>query len=202
ERSACAYARAIAESVGSENVLFVITDRADVTCRSWLPADIRVVNLLETCETLTGEERCIVLLNLLSACRPTAVIGFNSLTFWNMVDCHAPIWRNELPSRFVGYLGGYETFTRMNDWGFVDGAMRRVASMFDLFISENQRMRDTMIEQYADVPGIRQKVFCCFKSLTPELSTDLALPAVAAAPSEQAGAPPVPAKAKVLWAAR
>jgi glycosyltransferase involved in cell wall biosynthesis/GT2 family glycosyltransferase len=184
ERSACSYVRAIAERVGLDNILVLITDQADMTCLDWLPPNTRIVNLLQIERSLTVEERSILFLDLLSTARPETVI-----------DCHVNLWRTELSTRFVGYLGGYETFTVMNDWGFNHGPINRLAQHFDLFITENNRLRDTMIEMYQHLPSIDKKVVSCYKSLTGDLHS--LLQSVGSA-GQDISPPPH----KVLWASR
>ena len=174
-RCACSFVSAIAHKVGLKNVLFLVTDEAGMTCADWLPEETRIVNLLELEVSLSAEDRAILFLELLFRARPSVAMGFNSFTFWNAIDCYVDDCKKGLSMTLVGYLGGYEDYVEKNAWGFNDGPISRLVSHIDLFVTDNDRLRDTMIDLYRNVPSIDAKVVTCYKSLTENLLRDLSL---------------------------
>lgn len=172
-RCACQFFTAIAQCVGLDNVVFLIADELDVTCEDWLPAGARIINLPQLDKSLTCEDRALLLLELADRVRPKIVMGFNSYTFWKTLDWHIDACLRELPTKFVGYLGGYEDYVEMNGWGFNDGPVNTLTPRLPLIVTDNDRLRDTMLQRHKGVPSIETKVVTCYKSLTVELMQSL-----------------------------
>ncbi len=172
-RCACSFAAAIARNVGLRNVLFLVTDYAPVTCAGWLPSGGRIVNLLELEPTLSREDRGKLLFEVLSSVKPKIAMNFNSTIFWKAIDEYFEKGGEKLPTKLVAYLGGYEDYVDLNCHGFDDGPIKRLIDHLDLFVSDNERLRFTMIERNRGAAGIETKVVTCYKSLTDDLLSAL-----------------------------
>ncbi len=192
-RCACHFFTAIAHRAGLDNVVFLVADELEVTCADWLPPGARIINLLELDNNLSSEDRSLLLLDLVNRARPNAVLGFNSFTFWKTLDWHIDVCLRELPTKFVGYLGGYEDYVEMNGWGFNNGPVNTLTPLLPLIVTDNERLRNTLLERHSAVPFIEQKIICCYKSLTEELMQSL---------TQGARNPPSLEPAKILWASR
>lgn len=215
-RCACSFAKAIADNVGLKNVLFLVTDEAEMTCSDWLPDGTRIVNLPQLEPSLSEEDRAILFLELLVRGRPVIAMGFNSCTFWTAIDGYVDVCKRELSTRLVGYLGGYEDYVEMNGWGFNDGPINRLVSDIALFVTDNDRLRNIMIDRHRNVPSIEAKVVTCYKSLTDDLLLSLSLQScfgqdastAAGDASPNVSTPdcrlhrPGPRPRKILWASR
>jgi glycosyltransferase involved in cell wall biosynthesis len=173
ERSACSYIKAIAANVGIQNVLVVVTDASAMTCAEWLPSGTRLINITDAAESLCMEERAILLLELLSKLQPAVIAVVHSYLFWTALDCHTEIFRSEISSQLTVYFGGYENYVNLNEWGFNDGFLSRLANFVDLFVTDTERLREKIIEQYSAINNIASKTICCYKSLTEDLHRSL-----------------------------
>ncbi|MFN8655284.1 MAG: glycosyltransferase [Candidatus Obscuribacterales bacterium] len=195
ERSACSLVTALQEQCGRDNVVMLLTDRNEVTCRDWLPVGTRFINFFAVEESLTADERSVLLLEILKRCRPKTAIAVISAIFWTTLDCHREIWQAEISSKVASYLGGYEGFVHDNQYGFQSGFIARCVSSVDLFLPDNQRLRDAMVERFAHIPDIENRVRTCYFPLTRELHALLS----DSRPVPATVAPPQPV---VLWASR
>jgi glycosyltransferase involved in cell wall biosynthesis len=193
ERSACSFVKALAQRIGLDSILVLITDGSEVTCADWLPSGTRVVNLLAIEPSLSLEERAIIFLDVLKHTRSEQCIGIISQTFWNALDCHVEICRRELSSKFTGYLGGYDCFVKDNAWGFNNGPISRLIEFIDLIVTDNGTLAETMITQYRHVPEIGSKVVTCYNAIAEDLRSRLSNTYSRAQSTE---------RKKVLWASR
>lgn len=172
-RCACQFFSAIAQRVGLDNAVFLIADELDVTCEDWLPSGSRIINLPHLDKNLSFEDRSLLLLELAARVHPKIVMGFNSYTFWKTLDWHIDACLRELATKFVGYLGGYEDYVEMNGWGFNDGPVNTLTPRLPLIVTDNDRLRNIMLQRHKSVPSIETKVVTCYKSLTVELMQSL-----------------------------
>lgn len=192
ERCVANFAEGIAQRVGPENLVILVTDFQSITCGDWLPRDVRIVNLLQVDPGLSEEQRGLLFLDLLMIRQPAFALGMNAATFWNSLDGHAGMWKGKLKTKLVGYLGHYEPFVNENDYGFIEGPLSRLIDDIHLFITDNIRLRDAMLEHHKDKQNLHSKVTVCYKSLAERLHESL---------SAKAASTPRTFK-KILWASR
>lgn len=192
ERCVANFAAGIAQRVTPENLVILVTDFQSITCGDWLPRDVRIVNILDIDPELTEEQRGLLFLDLLMIRQPAFVLGMNAATFWNALDEHVGTWKGKLKTKLVGYLGHYEPFVNENDYGFIEGPLSRLIDDVHLFITDNIRLRDTMLELHKDKPNLNSKVTVCYKSLAEGLHNSLS----AKAASRQGNFK------RILWASR
>ncbi len=192
ERCVANFAAAIAQRVGADNVVILVTDFRSITCGDWLPDGVRIANILQIDHDLTEEQRGLLFLDLLMIRQPAFALGMNAATFWSVLDTHMSSWVGKLETKLVGYLGHYEPFVNDNDYGFNDGPMSRLIDRMHLFIVDNIRLRDAMLERHSDRTDLHLKVVVCYKSLTESLHKSL---------SEKSASINT-ANKKIVWASR
>lgn len=172
ERSAISYYRAIANKIGGQKVLLIVTDSAAIACDDWLQPDTKLFNLAD--QNLSPEEKSILLFELIRLSQAVAVIAFNSKLFWNSADTNLGNFRSELRCKLISYLGSFENYIQRNEWGFNEGPFSRSFENLDLVLTDSQRMQDFLrYDRYKDIANIKNKVIHCKKSLMPELADKL-----------------------------
>ncbi|WP_426124440.1 methyltransferase domain-containing protein [Pararhizobium sp. PWRC1-1] len=83
---ACNLVKAAITRHGASNVLFIISDYADVSAGSWLPAEANICVFSEYDADLQHEERIQLLEALILALRPISVINVNSRAAWDAFE--------------------------------------------------------------------------------------------------------------------
>lgn len=211
-RCACSFASAMIEKVGLRNVLFLVTDYGEMSCVDWLPEGTRIINLPQLEPALFFDDKANLFLELLTLAQPRIAMNFNSNIYWKSLDGVLASRKKELSTKFVAYLGGYEDYVDLNCHGFSEGEIQRLVEHLDLFVTDNDRLRNAMVDLYRNVPGIEDKVVACYKSLTDELLSALCVKrgidhldnvgnCSSAAPQRIDGQNDLPTR-KILWASR
>lgn len=153
---ACNIVKAAIERHGVDNVLFVVTDHANLSARAWLPEQAHVCVFSDFDASLDHEARVRLVESLILALRPKAVMNVNSRACWDAIER-----RGKALSRITDL---YATFF-CKDYtlsgrpaGYSTTHFRSCFPHMKKIYVDNQRFMQELISEYGVIGALRDRL--------------------------------------------
>jgi len=157
-------AKAMTSQAGPHSVLILAVDYTRAGARDWIPPNIDFL-VLQDDPALSTKETVDVLLYLLQAVQPKAVINVNSLATWELIRIHGPFLSNFM--RFYGcaFCRDYNRYDQPA--GFADTHIRETLGTLAGVISDNTSFSQTLVEQFCIPAALQSRFITLYNPVDP-----------------------------------